>query len=523
MKMRLSLFIFLLSLYILTTGGHVYTSDDTTMYYVARSIVEEGNTDVPLNEQTQGLVTVRHGADNKRYSVYPLLQPLLAVPFFVGGQILASFFPPQFYEFLTRFAVSFFNPVILALTAVVLFSLLLHFYSRKTALVVALLFGLGTVAWPHAQTFLSEPLTTLLLLLAFSLGVVFKHQGHWRFVLFSGFFFGLAVVAKMVSLFAIPAFFVYFLLEEDRKGRLHVSREALKAWLLFGLAAIPPVFVNQIYNYSLFGTFLSSGYEEGALHGLTLSQPWYLGLLGLLLSPGRRIFVYSPPLLLTLFAMRPFFRKHRVESLFLLCFVLAFLGFFSSVSFWHGENSWGPRYLYYILPFFMVLAGYAVQRLVSMRGGKLWLALFFALSIFIQILGTSLMFSYYIDFVVRPQIPFEEANRPHQATFLYTMHFSPSSSPIVGHLLLLPEIAKNTFVLGGVPPMPLDPQGLYAWYWSPALDVWWVWWYYSGLPKVFLALLLIPFSYILLSGYRLYRIAGRLEPCFNIALFIGLL
>ena len=71
----------------------MYSSDDTTMYYVSKSIVEEFNTDLQLDSispNTFGLISARFGTNYRLYSSYPILQPLLAVPLFIIGNFFAS-------------------------------------------------------------------------------------------------------------------------------------------------------------------------------------------------------------------------------------------------------------------------------------------------------------------------------------------------------------------------------------------------------------------------------------------------
>jgi len=507
--MKISLFIFLLSIYLITMGGHMYSSDDTTLYYTSRSIVEESNINIPLNSDTKGLVAVVYGIDRNFYSQYPIIQPLMAVPLFILGKLFASFFHPDFYEFITRFVVSMFNSIIVALTAIVLYSFLLKFYSKKVSLIVTLLFGLGTVVWPHSQTFLSEPLPTLFLLLTFYNLYKFKHNGETKNFILGSIFFGFTFVTKFISVLALLTIFIYLILENNKDGILHIKLKNLRYCIIFTLFASPVIFFNQLYNYLIFGSFFTFGYAKGSLNGLDLIKPFYLGVYGLLLSTGRSIFVYSPPLLLFFFSIRQFYKKHKLEAIFLILFILAFLLFFSGLNFWHGQNSWGPRYLYYLIPFFLIPIGYCIDYLINKKHGYKFLTLLFIISIFIQLLGFSMVFNYYIDYT-RPSLPISERDNPQSPIFLYTIHFNPYYSPILGHLRLLPSLIKNTFITQKVPKMPFDPQGLYAWYWSPVLDFWWAWWYYSGLPKIFIGFLILPISYALISGYRLYKKA-RME------------
>jgi len=155
-----------------------------------------------------------------------------------------------------------------------------------------------------------------------------------------------------------------------------------------------------------------------------LSDPIWLGLYGNLLSPGRSIFLYSPPIILALFAYPKFRRRNRAEAwLFLAVFVI-YLAFYSLYGYWHGGWAWGPRLLWPTLPLFMIPAGYVLDS----RRNIVIAACLGCLGIAIQILGVAINPSYvYWDWLNMHLLP-EDA-------FL----FVPDISPIPTHLRALLE------------------------------------------------------------------------------------
>src|SRR6185369_4087106 len=123
-------------------------------------------------------------------------------------------------------------------------------------------------------------------------------------------------------------------------------------------------------NFTQAMTFV--GYAKTLFHvpvGIILD-----GLYGQLLSPGRSFFLYSP-LLILIFLFTYKIKKHLYSELVLwitlsLIFVLFYAAQYSSstappiyTEFWHGELSWGPRYLTPLIPFGMLLVGSMYEKL----------------------------------------------------------------------------------------------------------------------------------------------------------------
>ena len=115
-----------------------------------------------------------------------------------------------------------------------------------------------------------------------------------------------------------------------------------------------------------------------------------------------------------------FFRHRRAAALACLGLLLVHLGFYSRVDYWHGDGSWGPRYLAIVLPFLLFPA---VSLLAGLRARPLRRALvgaIVALGIAVQLLGTLVNFDWYI-------LRSDEGAR----------HLVPAASPILAHARIL--------------------------------------------------------------------------------------
>jgi hypothetical protein len=184
MRQALGLFCLLLLLYLLTFGGHLYSPDEELLFRTTEALTTRGSLAI---EPLGGFATRAPGAprsDGREFAQYGIGQPLLAIPFYWLGVGLGHLAPEQAWlalqkrmfvyepslsvaEMSARMGVSLFNTVVMALSGAVLFLLARRLCGRnKPAWIAALCWGAGSMAWPHARTFFSEPLAGLCLLVA---------------------------------------------------------------------------------------------------------------------------------------------------------------------------------------------------------------------------------------------------------------------------------------------------------------------------------------------------------------------
>jgi hypothetical protein len=74
------------------------------------------------------------------------------------------------------------------------------------------------------------------------------------------------------------------------------------------------------------------------------------GLLGLTISTGKSVLLYSPPLVLAIWALPWWWRTRRAEAAVTIAVCAAVLLASAQLRSWHGDPAWGPRRLTPILP-----------------------------------------------------------------------------------------------------------------------------------------------------------------------------
>ncbi len=404
----LGLGLFLFSVYLLSYRGGFHSVDEVSMYCVTESLVKRGRFDTDQVVWTEWTTTFSEaqgifGPDGHVYSKKGLAISLVAAPL-----CWLALKVPGLGLLHTTFLL---NAILTALTGSLMFLLVRRLdYTPAASLVTALVFGLGTIAWVYSKYFFSEPLSALLLLLAFLLAlpgarhneqVCSNDFNRWPrgrttkviTTMGAGFVSGWALLSRANNGLIVPILILYILCSQVPGTSKVPGTWALlrRAWrpvvgYLFGL--IPPLVVFALYNALKSGHPLQTGYD------LAVFTPAYFwkGTFKLLLSPYRGLLFYMPVIVLCLVAFPRFFRKHPAEAGVCAAIPLSYLVLFSV---WpSGEGlSWGPRFLVPTVPFIVIPL---VSLLEDMyRCTALWkcrapcIFLVF-LSVVVQVLGVSI-------------------------------------------------------------------------------------------------------------------------------------
>jgi len=121
------------------------------------------------------------------------------------------------------------------------------------------------------------------------------------------------------------------------------------------------------YNHVRFGSVLESGYGDEASE---FTEPFLTGLTGLLVSPGKGVLWYSPPLLLALAGSWLFARRRPDLALVITGMLAATLALYTRYYIWDGGGVWGSRFLLPLLPLLLLPAAEVIERLWHVRPGR---------------------------------------------------------------------------------------------------------------------------------------------------------
>jgi hypothetical protein len=414
----------LLAAYLLVAGGQPFISDGEVMLITSMRIVDERTVSLPAGAAIYPQTLRR--ADGYVFSKYGLGQPLAAAPLYaIGrygiGRVLGA---GENAFYIGRFCALLLPALATALAGGLLCAWAARLYgSARIGVALALLYGLCTLAWPYSKFFFSEPLFTACLVLA-ALAI------HSRRPLLAGLALGYAVFTRVGGAALLPAFLLYLWLTTNDERRtmssqLHQRSVVGGRWSLvirqclwLALGGLPFALAMLGYNWVRFRSLAEQGYAGEGFTGNLLE-----GLYGLLLSPGKSVFLYVPLLLALPWALAPFARRFRPEAALVGALAIITLAQSALWWIWWAGWGWGPRFLVPLMPFLVLPLGV----LLAQRAWRWVIGLVLApLSIAVNLLGILVDFNTYIIDVTRGEIS-------REAIYLY----QPAYSPILAHIRML--------------------------------------------------------------------------------------
>ncbi len=365
-----ALFLITLSLFLLTSSGHLDFTDEYMIFFQAESLVLNQSPSVPQAKQ-HNIWYGREGVDGKPYAGYGLPHPLVIAPFYGLGKLVGNSpgIPARSRDLIHYMAAigssSFFAALLVCLFHLVLSRLGV---SPRISFAASLVLAFATPVWPYTGTLFSEIWTALLLLTALVAleRVTRQEQGEILPVVLCGVCLGLALMTRPNHAAAFPVFGLALLL-----GPGSTTRRAQR-FLLLGAIGTLFLGTTMLLNYLEFDDPFQRGIPDWVEGGKVITDfliltPLHLGLYGNLFSPGKSVLLLAPPLLLALLGLRLLWRQRRPIAIACGGCSLTYILIVSRHSQWEGGYAWGPRYLLPVLP--LLLVGIAP---LLRRGKRTW-------------------------------------------------------------------------------------------------------------------------------------------------------
>jgi hypothetical protein len=493
-KRHFYLFFFFLSIYLFTGQGSIQSADGKIMYLLTQSIVEDQS--LSFTERvSQG------DPEGAKYSKYGIGMSVLAVPFYLVGKALSVALPVT-PSYATLFCVSMINAFITALSCLLIyrFGSERFGFSYPTSVLLAFGYGLSTIAWFYSEDFMSEPATSLFLLAAVFLVTEQDKAKKNCNLLLAGVFLGMALTCRLATLVAVPGFFLYMILNRENAPAWK-TRSLITDAARFLIPIACFIFLIFLYNFVRFQNIFETGYEKGFV-----TEGW-TGLLGILFSPGKSVFLYNPLLIVGCLALPSFIKiKSKMASLF-GWIVLVHLVLFSFWHSWYGGAGWGPRLMLVVFPYLILPVGFLLQK--AKGKARTGIIAVMIVGVCIQIPSVTVNISrYYYD--LRQQ---------HQDQAHDMLLYSPAHSPLIGQVqqvakvfvrlndkefvdrLVTQALAGKRFL--GTSDAEVLEKGLAV----NAPNFWWVFMYLFGYPAYFTFVPAIGLlSTSLFCGFKLYRV-----------------
>lgn len=434
----------LLALYLASYSGAIHATDEQSMFAAAQSLLTWGQatTNQVLWENALEGASNTFGPDGNLYSkkgpaTSVLLLPMLALARNIPGVGLFH-------------AALLVSALVTAGTAWAVWACAGRLgFAPGPSLAAGLAYGAGTMAWPYARYLYSEPVAGLFLALAL---LLLLPRATGPRCLSAGLALGAAVAARYANLALAPLWLAYvwwvsragYRVTADAcrvagdgrasagvshspfnwsppSGRERVISRHLTLPTLFTAGVCVVLALLGAYNVWRFGGPLDTGYAPEE----RFSTPLWQGVAGMLVSPGRSLFVYSPLLLLALYGQRWLWRRRPAEAALGVGLLAAHLALYGAWYQWWGGLTWGPRFLLPALP--IVSLGFApvAERLGKGRRLAAAAVALAALGLMVNLLGVATSFT--------------EAPSPDDS--LSPVVWNAARSPLLGHLALLHRAA----------------------------------------------------------------------------------
>ncbi len=244
------------------------------------------------------------------------------------------------------------NALLGALGIVVLFLLVERHFGLPTAIATSLLIGLTTDWWYESRGFFSEVGAG-----AFMLAALYFSDGKRPYL--CSLTLAISLLFRPTGLVALPVWAISL--------RRPFQRDLPSAvFIIISLGLL------GVYNYLRFGSPADFGYGTESF-----KIPVLMGLIGVLFSPGRSLFFYSPVLILVITGGKLLYEHNRQLAGVVFAVAGAYLLVAAGWHDWWGGKAWGSRLLTHIVPMLGVLLAAIVYQAFELRTRKLILTIAF--------------------------------------------------------------------------------------------------------------------------------------------------
>ena len=377
-RVAVALFLFFFGLYGLTSSGNAFrVPDEFEVYFQAEHLVDAGDISVPqtlaIGQNGQSIFFGRFGRDGRAYAPYGPGVAYAVAPFHLLGRAVAwaAGVPRRKLPngIAWEFLVGGITTLAMAFAAALAVAGAFRAFraagaSEHRSLRLALLLGGATILWPYAGTLYSEAWLAAaciwpaaLLLEARAGGATARPR-----VIAAAAFLVAAILLKPTAVVIAPGFVIAAVFDRTTAWPVR-SRVALTltAAILLGGAA------QAAWNIERFGSPLEFGYNLAGMVPHLPARAFSIadlprGVVVQLLSPGKALLVWAPPLLLSLVAVRDAARREPAIVGGIACSFAAAVCFYAAFLYPEGGYAHGPRHLVPLVPILLLPAAMSRTR-----------------------------------------------------------------------------------------------------------------------------------------------------------------
>ena len=241
------------------------------------------------------------------------------------------------------------------------------------------------------------------------------------------------------------------------------------------------------------------------------------GLRGLLISPGKGFFYFSPVAILFFFSIKTFIKKHFGLGVSFVFIIVSYLLLISKYAYWHGDWAWGPRYLFVITPFLIIPIAEIFESDIWKEKKMLRRVVYgiFLVSLIVQIAAVSVDFKkYFLNLQIQEKVEFNgtylEGCIPFFAPPVET-YFNWHRSPILAQFKFIYKMTEEIkdYRYLELPDNAKRSEKTMASPYMNVYDFWWLYNYYTDRSYAGLFAALVLLLLAIYSGLRLLKLSRR--------------
>ncbi len=295
---------------------------------------------------------------NEFFDQVPLALPVVAFPFYLLALT---------WELNPLYIVPFFvNSIVIATICLVIFTFGRElFKSNRIGFVLSIIFGLTSFFWPYISSMYSRPLASLFVILCIYLIFYQKKKTGFIYAILAGLSLGLSIITQPHMIMLSPILGIYGFYQ-FRKNKKQIVAFILILLIMISLIAS--------INYYRDGSIEDFGFRNSnpIFKRLPISNPDVIenriknldALYGILISPGKGLFVFFPLALLLPFSLFYLYKDNKSLALVFIFIIFLVYLFVGTSGLWDKNGSmWGPhRYILPILPLIALSLGSLISR-----------------------------------------------------------------------------------------------------------------------------------------------------------------
>jgi hypothetical protein len=472
-RVQLGIFLTVLCAYLIGESRTPPHNDSRMIYLVAESIVYRDTLDI--------------GMGAKVYAQHPFLVSAIHIP---GAALRKAITKnhPELDAIVKPLTSHLGSELVSALGCLLFFRFLLYLgVSLAAASLGTVALAFGTFLPIYARTAWSEACQTTCFIGFFSALIRLIDDPRRRTGLWFGVWAGLLVNSKYLFALSLPGCVLLLAISAWRRKQIRPVAIA-GAW-----AMLPGAFFVAVllwYNWARTGSITNTGYPTvDEMSASVFSESVFVGLWAYFFSFGKSLFLYAPPLVLSILGLGRFLRTRSLLAWAILLTAGPVVCLYSKFVYWSGDWCWGPRYLLFVVPVLLIPAVFLLEKILVARR-RLALAGCVALLMVgftVQVTGASQYWDFFIRFSKGLQSQWlGNPNRTGKGAGacdpcfedFYARNYTPAFQPIEYQWWLLKHQLQSDSWMVARRDIPfrrytdLDISGARQWYENPVWD-WW--------------------------------------------------